>query len=465
MKVAVLILFLFTYSQSVFAEQKIPKGELADPVSSAFDPTQTHAVYLPPNYTPEKKWPILFCYEPRSRGRIPIELFREAAERLGWILISSNHYLSDDPNAKNFDVLKAMWSDAHKWFSVDERRVYATGFSGGARISWGMDSVLPKAIAGVIGVGAGGHPDVPPTKQMNFIWYGITGNKDFNYLEVRSLEERLDALDIPHRVEYFDGRHEWPPAEYCSRALDWMELQAMKQNRRSQDPEWIRTQFSARLQHAQNLESSGKLLEAFENYISIRKDFESLVDLASVQQKISALKGSEAIQKAIKDRRKVEEREQQFVASLVETIGNFRNSPDPISAGKLRSDLNVTRWLKEAKNKANTEEGLTAQRLLETIATQTSFYLPQYFLGKKDYNRTLVSLTVAADIRPESPWVWYSFASVHALKGDTEDALKNLQIAVDRGLSSRKYIDEEKSFDSLRNNSKFQEIVSKLSSE
>ena len=447
------------------AEQTIPKGRIGDPVPSSFDSTQTHAVYIPKSYTPEKKWPILFAFEPRSQGKIPVELFQEAAERLGWIIISSNHYLSDDPNAKNFDVLKAMWSDSHRWFSIDEKRIYATGFSGGARMAWGMDYVFPKQIAGVIGVGAGTHPDRPPSRETAFLWYGISGDRDFNYLEMRDLDRQLQTLSIPHRVEFFDGRHEWPPAEYCVRALDWMELQAMKQNRRARDESWIQQQFHARLQKADQLQTSGNPLKALEEYSAIQADFTGLIDTGVVPTKVKSLSESESVRKALKERQKAEEKEQELVHAHVGILGNFRNGVDNISTGKLKSELRISHLLKEAKNKAKTFDGLSAQRLLETILSQTSFYIPQYLVGKKDYNRAITSLSIAAEIRPESPWVWHSTAAVYALKGEQEAALKNLQLAVSRGLKQRKYIDEEKAFDSLRTNTKFQELVKSLSVE
>jgi hypothetical protein len=118
--------------------------------------------------------------------------------------------------------------------------------------------------------------------------------------------------------------------------------------------------------------------------------------------------------------------------------------------------------LKDAERKKGTEEGLSSQRILETISAQTSFYLPQYFTGRKDYNRAIVSLTVAAEIRPESPWVWHSLAAAYALKGENARAIENLQLSVDRGLKERKYIDEEKAFDALRSNPEFQQILSGL---
>lgn len=457
-----LLILMQLLAVGLFADQQIPKGQLVDPVQSVHDAKQTHALYIPSTYTANKKWPILFCYEARGRGKIPVELFREAAERYGWIIFSSNHSRSDDPKAPNLEVLNAMWADSHKWFSLDESRVYATGFSGGARLAWGMGYVFPKSTAGVIGVGAGFHEARPPSKETTFVWYGIAGNKDFNYLEMRKLDQQLASLQIPSRTEFFDGGHEWPPAEYCTRAVEWMELQAMKRDRKTKDPAWIQSQYESKLAEARKLESASKLFEAFEKYQQLQKDFGGITDLGEVPQKSTTLSNNEAVKKALADRQKREEKEQKHLDSFFQTLGGFRNSAEIATERQLKADLRVSQFQKDASKMGQTEDGILAQRLLEEIFVQTSFYLPEYFLAKKDFKRAIVSLSVASDIHQEYPWVWYSLAVAHMGEGDKKKTLEKLQIAVDRGFKNKEWIEKEKMFDPIRNDPEFQQILSKI---
>ena len=457
-----MILTFLLLASGLFAEQRIATGELVDPVPSAYDPKQTHALYVPSNYTPDKKWPILFCYEARGRGKIPVELFREAAERYGWIIFSSNHSRSDDPNAPNLEVLNAMWSDSHKWFSLDERRIYATGFSGGARLAWGMGYIFPKSTAGVIGVGAGSHEARPPSKETAFVWYGIAGNKDFNYIEMRKLDQQLEALQIPGRTEFFDGGHEWPPAEYCTRAIEWMELQAMKRDRRPRDPVWLQHQYESRLAEARKLESSSNLFEAYEKYQHLKADFAGLLDLGDLPGKITTLSNNELIKKALAERQKRDEKELKHLNSFFQTLGGFRNSSEILTIPKLKSDLRISQFQKEASKNGQTEDGILAQRLLEYIFVQTSFYLPEYFLEKKDFKRAIVSLSIASEIHNEYPWIWCNLAVAYIGDGNKKKTMENLQMAIDRGYKNRKWIDEEKSFDPIRNDPEFQKLLSKI---
>src|SRR4051812_48816146 len=83
----------------------IAKGQIVDNIAAASDAEMTYAVYLPTTYTAERKWPVVFALDPRRRGAFAAELFREAAEEYGWIVISSNNTESDSANAPNMRAL------------------------------------------------------------------------------------------------------------------------------------------------------------------------------------------------------------------------------------------------------------------------------------------------------------------------------------------------------------------------
>ena len=47
-------------------------------------------------------------------------------------------------------------------------------------------------------------------------------------------------------------------------------------------------------------------------------------------------------------------------------------------------------------------------------------------------------------------------------KGNKKKAIESLQMSVDRGLKNRNWIDEEKSFDSLKSDQQFQRLLAKI---
>ncbi len=50
---------------------------------------------------------------------------------------------------------RVLWLDTHARFAIDDGRVYASGFSGGARAACGLGKMLSIRLTGVIGCGAG----------------------------------------------------------------------------------------------------------------------------------------------------------------------------------------------------------------------------------------------------------------------------------------------------------------------
>src|SRR5688572_26992026 len=146
--IAAIVLALFAPAANA---QSFPRGALIGSVRSQSNPDQHYAVYLPSSYDARTPAPVLFVMDYRGRARIAAEVFVPAAERFGWILVSSNHTSSDESPEPSLVALKAMWTDAHDLFSIDERRLYLAGLSGTARTSTWLATELPGRFAGVIG--------------------------------------------------------------------------------------------------------------------------------------------------------------------------------------------------------------------------------------------------------------------------------------------------------------------------
>jgi hypothetical protein len=57
----------------------LPTGQVIDSVTCADDPSETYALYLPSTYTPTKRWPIIYAFDPSARGKVPVKLYKDAA--------------------------------------------------------------------------------------------------------------------------------------------------------------------------------------------------------------------------------------------------------------------------------------------------------------------------------------------------------------------------------------------------
>ncbi|HYG63506.1 MAG TPA: hypothetical protein VEL74_13070, partial [Thermoanaerobaculia bacterium] len=279
-------------------QPELPRGQLIEKVTAQEAPDQTYALYLPSSYRPDRTWPVLYAMEARGQGADFARRFTGAAEKLGVIVASSYNTASDGAMQPNLTAMRAMWADTHRRLSIDDKRVYAAGFSGTVRAACLLASLSPGSIVGVIGASGGFPFDRPPSKDTPFVFFGTVGDRDFNYDELMDLEADLSKAGIAYRIELFEGGHEWPPADLAGEGLAWLELQSAKAGRRVQDSDLLDGVWKQGMERARAHESGGRLPEAFRGYQALAADFRGLPprpELTELRAKIEAMERSEAL--------------------------------------------------------------------------------------------------------------------------------------------------------------------------
>ena len=240
LRVLAVTALLATGSAAGARAQDLPRGTIVDDVTCAGDAAQSYALYVPSAYSPERKWNLLIAFHPAARGRAMVEKYQAAAEQYGYIVAGSNTS-RNGPWSVSMAAVVAMSADLGRRFSIDAKRVYLTGMSGGARVA--LQVALGKNdIAGVIASSAG-YPDSRPRASVPFAVFGTAGTEDFNYLEMRQLDRKLTS---PHYLAVFSGGHTLPPDAVAIEAIEWMELQAMKSGRRTRDEALVGLLFEKR---------------------------------------------------------------------------------------------------------------------------------------------------------------------------------------------------------------------------
>lgn len=439
-----------------------PRGEIVPSVAVSGVPGQSYALYLPSGYTPDRPWPILYVLDARRGGVRAAEVFRAGAEQYGYILASSNNSESDTAMEVTFQAMRAMWTDTHARFPLDDRRVYAAGYSGTVRVACTLAFVAPGTIAGIIGAGAGFPFDRPPTKDTPFAFFGTVGTEDFNYDEVLELDARLKALGLPHRVEVFEGTHDWPPSDLAARAIAWMDLQAQRTGTRAKDPARIEALWAADLERARAFEARGDLFQAHRTWVAMAADFAGLRDTGEAAKKAAEWSASPALKKDLAAREERSRRDKQTLKEAQSLLASaITPSGEPMTVGQTVAALKIPE-LKKRLLSADREERLSAQRILNTLWGQTASYLPSSFAERKQWDRAAFVLSIAAEIRPEEPAVWFSRAVVHARKGDRKKALADLRSAVEKGWSDLARIEKHEAFAPLREQEEYRKIVAGL---
>jgi predicted esterase len=455
-------IFLFVFLNTTISAE-LAKGKIIEKVECTGTPGFSYALYLPSSYDPQKMWPVLFCFDARANGMGPAELFREGAEKYGYIIVSSNNSGSDDPSIPNFQIMKAMYDDALSRFAVDKRRLYVTGFSGGARIACQMGFRYPEQVAGVIGCGAGFPLDHEPSADMPFAFFATIGNLDFNYHELRLLRPKLEAAGVPFKIRIFDGDHMWPPKEICTEALEWMEVQSMKNGKREKDAALIETLFDKRMKKAESLKTQGLLHEAADEYQSISKDFDTIHDVNLTTSEASQLYATEEVKRWQKEETQRDQIDGQFHQKLLSVNQSLRDSSKKIpKLETVLAFLEIPALKKKATEAPSKDDRLHAQRLLEVVSVQQGFYLARGFREYGDYPRAALTLSVAAEIHPEEPFLWYRLAAAQAQMGEKDNALSSLKKAVEYGFKDAEKLENDFDLKSLRDEKQFKKILEEV---
>ncbi|MGH9459460.1 MAG: alpha/beta hydrolase [Thermoanaerobaculia bacterium] len=353
--------------------ETIPAGEIVDGIAARSDPTQTYAVYLPRRYDPEKRYPLLAVFDPRSRGAMAAELFRDAAEARAWIVISSNDTRSDGPWEPNVRAVNAIFPDALARFSVDTRRVYAAGFSGGAILAWVVGQTSGR-LAGIIGVG-GRLPDGLVVRDVRLAHYGAAGNRDFNFAEMKEIEALLDSEGATHRLEIFEGGHQWLPPAMTAEAIDWLEIVAMRDGLRPVDEALVAAVLEREVAAAKEYESAGRRLAAARRWRVIADSFAGIVDTAAYAQRAESLFRSRDVQRERREETRSLAFEERRVRDVQLVLAKFRNPEIAVTPARLAHELGVASLVRQAKR--TDAAGDAAGRVLASLHVQLSFYLPR----------------------------------------------------------------------------------------
>ncbi len=350
--------------------QTLLRGALVDPVACSDDPSQTYALYLPSTYTPDRPWSILLGFHPAARGRQLVEKYQAAAERYGYIVAASNN-ARNGPHAVSAAAAQAMGADVSQRFAIDPKRIYLTGFSGGARVSLAL-ALGNEAIAGVIASGAG-YLDSRPRQKVNFAIFGTAGVEDFNYLEMREMDR---ALSSPHFLAVFPGGHTLPPDDVALDAIEWLEVQAMQSGRRDRDEALARAILErrrARLDAAMSPVERVYLLDA------IVRDFTGLLDVSPESRRLEALKRDRDVRKAL-DRARDFERDEARMLDEILTLEAQLGDQERRQVALLTLNERLAHLWKKATAETDTPERTQARRLLRTMAAGAAERTPD-----KDY--------------------------------------------------------------------------------
>ena len=437
---------------------RVPVGEMVEGIACASDPTQTYTLYLPPGFTNERRWPVLLVFDPRGRSVLAAELFREAADAYGWIIVSSNDTRSDGPMEPNIKALNALWPEVHTRLPADYRRIYAAGFSGGVAVAYVLATSTGE-VAGIIACGGRFLED--PIAGSNAPVFSTAGDTDFNYREMLQTDEFLASKGKPHRLEIFEGTHSWMPPAVAREGVEWLELLAMKRRLREPDPAAVESLYADAVTAAETLAAEGLEVEAARRYREIEETYDGLRDTTSVHSQAESLEASPDYRRQKKEMKQARSFESRCQGERDRDMSALRFSENPPPAAQLTRDFEIAELQRRAR--ASGPMRLAAQRCLNGLYSALSFYLPRDAVQEKRYSHAATSYELALMIRDDSPVIWYNLACVSALLTREELAMEALRQALDLGLSQPDLLATDSDLDTLRDREDFKELLASQS--
>lgn len=445
--------------------QKTPAlGAVIPSVTCLDDAGQSYALYLPSHYSADRPWPIVYAFDPFARGKAPVELYKDVAEKYGYILAGSNNS-KNGPTGPATAAAQAVWQDTHRRFSIDKNRVYTMGLSGGARFATSIALYCYTcSVTGVIAQGAtypvtkieGGHD--------TFLYYAVAGDTDFNLPEILQLRRKKnDERGAQFRIRVYPGAHQWAPAEVFEEAVEWLGIKAMQAGAEKTDPAFISRVFDRTKEEAAGAEQRGDALTQFYALRSLVSDFKGLagIDVAEFENRLAAVRNS----KAFKDGLRREQHDIELQASLTGTASSELTGL-AMNEGQeqIRLRQNVDSTLTDLRRRVRSGSG--AEHALYVRAFNQLFVQGmedgEEALRQDHQAQAAVYFELMAAAAPDTAWPLLRLAATRVKIGNKKAALKALEDAVKRGVKSPDTLTQDPDLQPLASEPEFQKLVEEL---
>ncbi|SFB76305.1 hypothetical protein SAMN04487891_102172 [Flagellimonas taeanensis] len=263
MKKTLLLAFFSAFAASFVLSQEqmvLRKGEIIEAIPVQDSVQNTFSLYLPTNFSTDKKWPLLMIFEMEGKERQAMSMFVQAAEKQGYVLAAPK--MRDTVSLTNsmIAVSKSL-ERTMGMLPIDNDRIYAGGAASGGRFA-SLAPILLNGIKGVISVGASiANRELLNLKQP-FHFVGIVSRENYNYTPMLNDAELLDRLKFPNQVLLYEGNGNWPSIDDLEKGMQFFTLAAMGRRLIPKDSLYVEKAYREDLDKVNQLQRTGDLLWA-----------------------------------------------------------------------------------------------------------------------------------------------------------------------------------------------------------
>ena len=463
-RIYILFLAILRFSSLQVSGQQTEAGKVIPRVVCLGDSNQTYALYIPSYYyeSDQEEWPVIYAFDAAARGALPVELFSEAAEKYGYIIAGSN-ISENGPWEPILRAAEKMFKDTESRFKIDQKRRYAAGFSGGARVATTV-AVLYGTFEGVIGCGAGFSNNYPPHFDLEFDYFGLVGNRDFNYQEMHYLDDWLGKYNINHFIYEFQGGHEWPPAGAITEAVTWLEFRAMENELKYTDYGMREDFYEENRQKILEFIADEREYDAYKLSEKLISYLHGVRNTSEIEAMRDDLNKTAAVHKEKANLAKILQEERgyylQYADAFVSYRINFEDSMTPVkSSSWWREQLKIANG--KIMNVENPMDTLLGRRMVDFI--WRTAHMQYESVQGTDYQPTSkYFLEVWVMAQPEAISPYFFLAKYYTQQGRYDKAMKSLEDAIDRGLADRSLIENDSTLVNLTTMTEYQRVMLKM---
>ena len=432
---------------------RIPEaGKIHEKIACSSAPEFTYALYLPSGIKSDatQTWPVIIAFDSHGSGLIPVQKYRELAEKYGYILAGSNNSKNGQTPEQTGIIVSALIKEFLSRYPADTDQINLTGFSGGSRVA-SLSALTHNEIRGVIGCGAG-FPGLKQYPERRFDYFGIAGLSDFNLNEMVQLEASLQKNNFRHCFMTFNGPHAWPPSENMEMAILWLSFNAMKDGRIKKDDRLIGSALNKMTTMADDRIKEKNMLEAANILEYELNCLGGLANTSATGEKLNKVRQNPVYRKQLKHREDMllkEKQEQQLMMNqlFVKDIKWWKDYINKYKTGEIHP--------------GDVEEQIKNKRLLSFLSLLCySNALTAINQNNTELSFRIVDIYELAD--PANPEPDYLRSILFMRQKDTVSSMNQLQKAVDKGFSDKLRVMQQDEFQNLRDYRPYFDLLQKM---
>jgi len=387
---------------------------------------------------------VVFIFDAHARGQIPIERYSQLADDYGFVLAASNLSRNGQSIEQGLEFYNQLKNEVSDKLEIDAARIYAMGFSGGARVAVAAAIQHPE-INTVIGCGAG-FPEILQMPQPDFNYFALVGYEDFNLNELINNDRMLRRAGFNNQIVIYDGGHDWPPADILEEAFLAIEMYNMKAGIKEKNQTAIEKASAFYDERIKFYTDRNRFFDAAETAGRAKAVLSELTDLRHFTN----------LDKTFKSEPQYREDLSAMVNTLERETGYQNNYMQAFS------EKPIEWWREEIKQLKNPVRNIFEARLNKRLLGflgMVSYMLSSSAVAENRFAEAEKNIDIYRLLEPMNPEHAFLSAVLSMKNGDESLAIEYLKQARFLGFNNGDRLFEEPAFAPIKNNPEFLELL------